>query len=41
MVEQKALLLLEVGFPCSSLGSRVHDMVDSGASFDFIGQSLV
>ena len=41
MLKQEPLLLLEVGFPSSSLANRVHGLIDSGASFIFISKSLV
>ena len=41
ILEQEPLLLLEVGFLSSSLDKRVHGLIDSGASFNFISQSLV
>jgi len=41
MVEQAPLLMLEVGFPHSSVDNRIHGLIDSGASFNFISRSLV
>ena len=41
MLEKEPLLLLEVGIPSSSLDKRVQGLIDSGASFNFISQSLV
>ena len=41
MLEKEVLLLLEVGFPSSSLANRVHGLINRGTSFKFISQSLV
>ena len=41
MLEKEILLLLKVGFPSSSLANRVHGLIKSGASLNFISQSLV
>ena len=41
LLEQEPLPLLGVGIPCSSLGNRVYSLIKSGASFNFISQSLI